>query len=184
PAGPPRRRKRRTGMHAERWERVQTLFHAALELPKAERRAFLERECAGDPGLAADVLAMLAADAHGETILDSGLAGVAGDVLREPEPVRRTIGPYRLVGLPGWGGWGRTAGRSSSPSARATPGWRRTCWRCCRRTPTARRSSTAASPASRATCCASRSRCRARSGPTGSCGCWARAAWGWCIWRS
>ncbi len=93
-------------MHAERWERVQALFHAALELPEAERQAFVERECAGDPGLAADVLAMLEADAHGETILDSGLAGVAGDVLREPEPVPRTIGPYRLVRLLGEGGMG------------------------------------------------------------------------------
>ena len=77
-------------MHAERWERVQALFHAALELPEAERQAHVERECAGDAGLAADVLAMLEADAHGATILDSGLAVVAGDVLGEPEPAPRT----------------------------------------------------------------------------------------------
>ena len=93
-------------MHAERWERVQALFHAALELPEAERRAFVERECAGDSDLAADVLAMLEADAEGMPILDSGLAGVASDVLREPEPVPRTIGPYRIVRLLGEGGMG------------------------------------------------------------------------------
>jgi len=34
-------------VHAERWERVQAMFHAALERPEAERRAFVERRFAG-----------------------------------------------------------------------------------------------------------------------------------------
>ena len=46
------------------WDRVQTLFHAALTLPVAERDAFLERECA-DASLRAEVQGLLAEDARG-----------------------------------------------------------------------------------------------------------------------
>jgi hypothetical protein len=52
---------------ARRWQRLQELFHAAVALPKAERGAFLERECADDVSLAAQVLAMVRADEQGES---------------------------------------------------------------------------------------------------------------------
>ena len=44
-------------------DRVQDLFDRAVGLPPAERAAFLEVACAGDPGLRAEVESLLACDA-------------------------------------------------------------------------------------------------------------------------
>lgn len=62
---------------ARRWQRTQALFHAALERPAADRAAWVAAE-AGDPAVAAEVLALLAADAEPPTLLDdAGAARVA-----------------------------------------------------------------------------------------------------------
>jgi hypothetical protein len=36
---------------AQGWERVQEIFHQALEQPPEARDAWVENACAGDPGL-------------------------------------------------------------------------------------------------------------------------------------
>jgi len=91
-----------------RWERVQLLFHAAAELPEAERGDFLRAECGGDHGLLEQTLALLAADAEGSGFLDAGIAAAAEKVLQHPEvawPLRE-FGPYRITGVLGEGGMG------------------------------------------------------------------------------
>jgi formylglycine-generating enzyme required for sulfatase activity len=45
----------------ERWKRLREIHARALELPPAERAAFVARECAGDEALQREVLALLAA---------------------------------------------------------------------------------------------------------------------------
>ena len=47
---------------AGRWQRIQTLFEAALEQPEEKRKAWLASACADDLTLLAEVAAMLAAD--------------------------------------------------------------------------------------------------------------------------
>jgi hypothetical protein len=54
-------------MTPERYARVCELFDAAVALPAAERAALLDRECAADAGLRAEVERMLAGDAGGRT---------------------------------------------------------------------------------------------------------------------
>src|SRR6185436_10376659 len=91
------------------WRRVEAILDQALELPAEGHAAFLDRACAGDPGLRARVEALLAAD------------GTAGDFLEHPvsaallddpgdEPVDpehgRVIGAWRLVRELGHGGMG------------------------------------------------------------------------------
>src|SRR3974390_1037480 len=44
-------------------DRVQTVFDQAVALPPADRAAFLEAACAGDPDLRAEVEGLLACDA-------------------------------------------------------------------------------------------------------------------------
>ncbi|MEM7586524.1 MAG: hypothetical protein AAF560_24255, partial [Acidobacteriota bacterium] len=88
------------------WERIETLFHAALEHPNDQRRAFLDREC-GDPDIAARVEALLAADDRAEALVDEHLAGALDRELAQDTedslPFER-IGPYRLLREIGRGG--------------------------------------------------------------------------------
>jgi eukaryotic-like serine/threonine-protein kinase len=85
-------------MDAERWQRVRTLFGAALERAPEDWPAWLEVECGEDTALQDEVLSLLAA--HGET----------GDFLPElpaPDPqIGQRIGPYEVLQRLGGGGMG------------------------------------------------------------------------------
>jgi serine/threonine protein kinase/Tol biopolymer transport system component/tetratricopeptide (TPR) repeat protein len=78
------------------WEQVKEILDAALGLPPAERRRFLDTQCAHDPELLAEVLSLL--EAHED----------AGDFLEpaKPEPAGKRIGAYELVRELGRGGMG------------------------------------------------------------------------------
>lgn len=96
-------------MDAERWQRVQELFHRFADLEPAERAAPLQEACAGDEELRRQVLAMLESDAAVGTILDHGRASVAGAVMggaEETPPPTARCGPYRLMRKIGEGGMG------------------------------------------------------------------------------
>ena len=93
-------------MDSIRWERIQTLFHEAAELPKAQRLAFINSAAAGDPALAASVAAMLEEDDNPSSILEpGGLEGVARRVTGPTLP-DQDFGPYRIQKLLGEGGMG------------------------------------------------------------------------------
>src|SRR6267142_5717630 len=94
-------------MDARRWERIQVLFHEAVELPASERRAFVAARSEDDPGLADEVLALLEEDARASSLLDQPLAQLASRVLdAETSVAPRQIGPYRLLHILGEGGMG------------------------------------------------------------------------------
>src|SRR5262245_21983358 len=95
-------------MDRPRWDGIQALFHAATELPAAARRQFLEQRCPGDPELVVEVLALLEEDAQ-PTLLDRGVAPLAGDLIGALEPLAIDSGqfhPYRLKAPLGEGGMG------------------------------------------------------------------------------
>ena len=50
-------------MTTQQWQTAENLFHSALELPPADRAAWVEQSCPSDPSLAAAVIRMLEADA-------------------------------------------------------------------------------------------------------------------------
>jgi serine/threonine protein kinase/tetratricopeptide (TPR) repeat protein len=96
-------------MDAARWARVQTLFHDAAEFPPPDRHAFLETQCADDPSLVDDTLALLAEDERGDSLLDRGIGAAADSVLGkpgEPDVLGQRLGPYRLTRMLGEGGMG------------------------------------------------------------------------------
>ncbi len=95
-------------MDAQRWERIQDLFHEAADLPPAEQRAFVEARTADDPSLVPDVLGMLAEDRREGSLLDHPIGEIAGNVLGSAaiDPSSKQIGPYRLIRLIGEGGMG------------------------------------------------------------------------------
>src|SRR5438128_1705038 len=94
-------------MTAERWEKIQRLFHGALDRPDSERRAWLEVASADDPTLMPEVLAMLEEDSRAASLLDRGIRSVANEMLADNDaPAPRQIGPYRIERILGEGGMG------------------------------------------------------------------------------
>src|SRR3954471_22316737 len=95
-------------MDSTRWDRIQSLFHKAADLPQGEQHAYLQSACANDAALLADVLAMLREDSHQSSMLDQSVAGVASDLLdADSSPLAgREFGPYRLIRILGEGGMG------------------------------------------------------------------------------
>ncbi len=94
--------------HAERWRRVEELYHASIELPVGDRGAFLRNACGNDERLREDVEALLSAAQDVGHFLEPD----------EPETTRRTtptpsrslvgrdVGPYHVMALVGAGGMG------------------------------------------------------------------------------
>ena len=96
-------------MDSARWQKVQSLFHEATELPAEEQRNFLEARCKDDEALANEVVLLLREDALGQSLLDSNVAEVAQEIFedsREGAENLKTFGPYRIIRTLGEGGMG------------------------------------------------------------------------------
>jgi hypothetical protein len=61
-------------MDAERWRRIEVLFHAAAALPPAARPEFVHAATTPDISLYADVTTLLQADPGASAVLDHILA--------------------------------------------------------------------------------------------------------------
>lgn len=95
-------------MEADRWQRVNALFHATLDREPGARDTYLDAECAGDSALADEVRSLLRAHAAAGALeqpaaaADSGLLG-GGD---GAALIGQRLGPYQITGLLGRGGMG------------------------------------------------------------------------------
>jgi non-specific serine/threonine protein kinase/serine/threonine-protein kinase len=92
-------------MTPERWAQVKQVMQAALDLPEADRRAYLESACGADEELRAEVESLLMAHQKASSFLD-----VPASL---PEPLDSgylaagtRLGPYQIVQLVGEGGMG------------------------------------------------------------------------------
>jgi len=52
----------RENMTPERWQQIRELLHGAMQIPVAERSAFLDSKCSNDPTLRKEVQSFLSAD--------------------------------------------------------------------------------------------------------------------------
>lgn len=97
-------------MNAERWQKVDKLFQAALELEPERRSAFLDVNCAGDVVLRKEVDSLLSSDGEGWDLIDAPAFEVAADLLVDNHPelaVGQQVGHYEILDLIGTGGMGQ-----------------------------------------------------------------------------
>ena len=90
-------------------ERVERLFHAALELPAGDRSVYLSSECLGDKELYEEVESLIAAYEEGNGFFDKPAFDLGmklmGDSL-SPSLVGQEIGEYKILQRLGKGGMG------------------------------------------------------------------------------
>ncbi len=103
-------------MNAEVWQQIKEIFNAALELPKAERRPFLEDKCGADENLFAEINSLLEAEDASENFIEAPTVAVKFLTARPRETALagKQIGAYRIEREIGRGGMGAVylAGRA------------------------------------------------------------------------
>jgi TolB-like protein len=87
----------------DRWQLIESLFHAARERAPADREAFLQEACVADPSLHDEVASLLVT--AGASFVDKGVDGVLAAGTREPLTGRQ-LGSYVVGPLLGAGGMG------------------------------------------------------------------------------
>ncbi len=96
-------------MKAERWQQVDKLFDAALEVEPERRALFLDAACAGDQALRAEVDSLLEAYGRAGKFIEAPAMEVAARIAASTgshTATGRSIGPYRILSLLGVGGMG------------------------------------------------------------------------------
>ncbi len=91
-------------MEADRFHRVEELYHAALERPPDERSAFLDEACANDANLRTEVESLLAFESKADQFLEKPAAEIASDA--SSSLLGRRLSRYRIVEKLGSGGMG------------------------------------------------------------------------------
>jgi len=96
----------------EKWERIETIFHAAVELEPVARGSYLAEACAGDEELRREVESLLAYEEKDagfiqRPALEVAAKALAGDT-RDESRLRQTdqLGAYRIIEPLGKGGMG------------------------------------------------------------------------------
>ncbi len=96
-------------MTSETWKKITEIYNAALELEPAEKKAFLDEQCAADEALRAEVESLLSADEEaGSFIAEPVVNDVASLLTNEDEAslTGRQLGNYKIVSQIGSGGMG------------------------------------------------------------------------------
>ena len=85
-------------MSSDRWETIQELLGAALELEPTQRSAFLKEACGDDETVCREVEALLAAHGKAGSFLERPALGLAAQAQAAETPSRslfgKTLGVY------------------------------------------------------------------------------------------
>ncbi len=103
-------------MDTERWQRIETIYHAALDQDPSRRAEYVQQACGKDELLRQEVESLLAESDDGEDFLETPALHVAARVLASSATAAgettsagslpNFIGRYRIIRLLGEGGMG------------------------------------------------------------------------------
>ena len=97
-------------MKPERWQRLDELFHLALEREADARSSFVAQETAGDEDLRRELDSMLLHFEQSNSFIETPAYAVAAEQIVENESpeqlIGSTLGPYRILDVLGKGGMG------------------------------------------------------------------------------
>jgi eukaryotic-like serine/threonine-protein kinase len=96
-------------MKPERWQQLKQVFQSALERNPAERSAFLNQACAGDPALRSEVESLISSHDQAGDSIEAMAAEAATEMLADDRagPIAgKRIGRYQVLSLIGRGGMG------------------------------------------------------------------------------
>jgi eukaryotic-like serine/threonine-protein kinase len=92
-----------------RWQQVESICQAALELGESQRRAFLEEACGGDQELRREVESLLQFDRRGEQFIEEPALDVAAKMIAQEKLkslLGQQLGSYQILSRLGAGGMG------------------------------------------------------------------------------
>ncbi len=97
-------------VEAERWQRIERIYHEALTYPPEDRYRFLAQACSDDPELYSELESLLARDSSAPSPLDNpaweGAWSLLEDAAPAPLVAGMRVGPYTVANLIGAGGMG------------------------------------------------------------------------------
>jgi eukaryotic-like serine/threonine-protein kinase len=96
-------------MTPERWQQVDDIFQAAMELRIEDRSVFVESACGGDDELRREVESLITADKQGLSLVEEPAFQVAAGLLAQSEPqlaAGDSISHYEIIDQIGKGGMG------------------------------------------------------------------------------
>ncbi|HEX4322310.1 MAG TPA: serine/threonine-protein kinase [Acidobacteriaceae bacterium] len=103
-------------MEADRWQRIEGIYHAAMQCPPQERGLLLADACAGDPSLLVEVESLLRYGERSSPLFERPAIEVVAQALADDLLAREAANPsgrigeriaqYRIVGKLGTGGMG------------------------------------------------------------------------------
>ena len=95
-------------MTPERWQQIEKLYGAALEVAERERGSFLERACDQDAELRREVESLLVMHQETGGFLSKPAVEEVATVMKDASPslLGQQLGPYKILSLLGAGGMG------------------------------------------------------------------------------
>ena len=97
-------------MNSERWQRLDELFHAALECEPTARGAFVNAACENDAELRQELESMLAHHEQANSFIELPAYVIAAETFVEDDfaetLIGKTFGQYQIINLLGKGGMG------------------------------------------------------------------------------
>jgi hypothetical protein len=101
-------------MNAERWQKIEDLYHSAGQREQGERSAFLAEACQGDEQLRREVESLLSIPEpwlRSNSPSDETATIALGEIPTGRLAAGARLGPYRIETILGVGGWGKSTER-------------------------------------------------------------------------